>query len=229
MSYSKQQFCLRVWGPLASFNRPELKVERMSYEVITPSAARAIFSAVFWKPAILWHIVQIEVLNPIQMISIRKSETVTLAFPRKKEVYIEDVHQQKSGICLRDVAYRIHAEMEYLSPEKRKQDHPVPGSGPETPEKYFSIFVRRATRGQVFHQPYLGTRECAAYFEYIPQSAIRRDRTEHPAIPEDRDFGLMLYDMDFDALPSPMPMFYHAVMKQGVIDVPAADSEAVLR
>ncbi len=229
MNFSKQQFCLRVWGSLASFNRPEFKVERVSYEVITPSAARAIFSAIFWKPAILWHIVRIEVLQPIRMISIRKNEAATLAFPGKKPVYIEDVHQQKSGLCLRDVAYRIHAEMEYLPPEKRKQDHPVANSGPETPEKYVAMFTRRAAKGQSFFQPYLGTRECAADFEYIPQEAVECDQKERPAIAADRDFGIMLYDMDFDSGDEPTAMFYRAVMNRGVIEVPAIDSGAVLR
>lgn len=227
----QRRFCLKVWGALAAFNRPELKVERFSYDVITPSAARGIFTAVFWKPAIRWHIRKIEVLNPIRTISIRKNEVAALASPKKSEVFIEDDRQQKSGVYLRDVAYRIHADMEYLPPELRRNDKPDPSKGPETPEKYFAMFERRAAKGQTFHNPCLGTRECAAFFKFIPEAELEQETASNPPLPEDcdRDFGIMLYDMDFTDPDDPQAMFFHAKMKNGCVDVPDIDSPEVLK
>lgn len=225
----QRRFCLKVWGALAAFNRPELKVERFSYDVITPSAARGVFTAVFWKPAIRWHIRKIEVLNPIRTISIRKNEVAALASLKRDEVFIEDFRQQKSGVYLRDVAYRIYADMEYLPPRQRINDKPNPEKGPETPEKYFSMFERRASKGQTFHNPYLGTRECAAYFKFIPESELQQEITANPPLSAeyDRDFGIMLFDMDFTNVNDPQAMFFHAKMHNGCVDIP--DETEVLR
>lgn len=230
MNNPKRNFCLSVWGELAAFNRSELKIERVSYDVITPSAARAIFTAVFWKPAIRWHITKIEVLNPIRTISIRKNEVAVTA-GKGKNVFIEDFRQQKAGICLRDVAYRLYADLEYLPPEQRVNDKPNAANGPETPTKYFEIFERRASKGQFFHQPYFGTRECVANFRFIPEKDLASECSAHPSLSSehDRDFGIMLFDLDFSDQENPVPMFYHASMRNGVVEVPSVDSAEVLR
>ena len=107
MEYYDKEFCLEVWGPYACFTRPELKVERVSYDVITPSAARAIFEAIFWKPTIKWQITKIEVLNPIKWVNIRRNEVGAVA--TKSPIYIEEKRQQKNSLMLQDVCYRIWA------------------------------------------------------------------------------------------------------------------------
>ena len=206
-------FCLEVSGPLACFTRPEMKVERVSYDVITPSAARAIYSALLWKPAIRWRIDQIDVAI--------------------------DNRVQRASLMLRDVRYRIHAHFDFISPEQRpkvyaeapdwlRPDDPVftREAGPdEKPAKYAAMFERRARKGQCFIRPYLGCRECAADFRLIDNP----DAEPIQPIPEDRDLGFMLYDLDFSNPQDPQPMFYHAKMTQGVITVPAPDSEEVKR
>lgn len=118
MEHTDREYCLEVWGDMACFTRPELKVERVSYDVITPSAARAIFEAIFWKPAIHWQITKIEVLNPVKWTSVRRNEVGALA--SKSAIYIEDKRQQKNSLLLKDVRYRIWAKMEYRSVAKRK-------------------------------------------------------------------------------------------------------------
>ena len=110
MVYYDKEYCLEVWGPMACFTRPELKVERVSYDVITPSAARAIFEAIFWKPAIHWQVTKIEVLNPIKWTSVRRNEVGAVA--SKNPIYIEDKRQQKNSLLLKDVRYRIWAKLE---------------------------------------------------------------------------------------------------------------------
>ena len=106
-------FCLDVSGDFACFTRPEMKVERVSYDVITPSAARGIFTAIFWKPAIRWRITRIEVLNPIRWTSVRRNEVSAVASPRTDGIFVEDVRQQRAGLILRDVRYRLHAEFDF--------------------------------------------------------------------------------------------------------------------
>lgn len=106
-------FCLEVSGPYACFTRPEMKVERVSYDVITPSAARAIFDAILWKPAIRWKVKRIEVLAPIRWVSVRRNEVGKVASPRSKGIFIEDERQQRAGLFLRDVTYRLFAEFEF--------------------------------------------------------------------------------------------------------------------
>lgn len=221
------RFCLRTWGPLAAFNRPELKVERVSYDVVTPSAARGIFTAILWKPAIRWIITEIEVLKPIRTISIRRNEVGKTApsKPPAAPIFIENARQQRAGIFLRDVEYRLHAEMEYLPPgHPARKDLPRQRNGDdESPVKYREMFLRRAEAGQTFHQPYFGTRECAANFALVRERDLAADRAAHPALSaeHDRDFGIMLYDMDFESDPNDPPaMFFHAVMKNGVVEIP---------
>ncbi|HOO91301.1 MAG TPA: type I-C CRISPR-associated protein Cas5c, partial [Syntrophales bacterium] len=120
-------FCLEVSGPFACFTRPEMKVERVSYDVITPSAARAIFDAILWKPAIYWQLKKIEVLAPVKWISVRRNEVGKVASPRSAGILIEDARQQRAGLFLRDVKYRLHAEFVFIPPEKRSLTlNPVP-------------------------------------------------------------------------------------------------------
>ena len=232
MEYTDREFCLEVWGPIACFTRPELKVERVSYDVITPSAARAIFEAIFWKPAIHWQVTKIEVLNPIKWTSIRRNEVGATA--SKNPIYIDEVdnkgklkiRQQKNTLMLRDVRYRLYAKLEFIPMRKRKEKTNAEEHSDENPAKYNAMFERRASRGQCFTQPYLGTRECSALFKLID---LEKDALDAP-ISESRDLGIMLYDMDFEAnLKNSPAMFYRAKMDNGVIIVPPKDSEEVLR
>lgn len=227
MEHTDKEYCLEVWGDMACFTRPELKVERVSYDVITPSAARAIFEAILFKRyAMRWQITRIEVLNPIRWTSIRRNEVGALA--GKNPIYIEEKRQQKNSLMLRDARYRIWAKLVFIPvsarPEEAFAKH-KPGND-ETPMKYYQMFERRASQGQCFTQPYLGTRECAASWRFVD---VDNEKLT-PAIPENRDLGIMLYDMDFEGNPQkPDAMFYRANMEQGVIVVPDKDSEEVLR
>lgn len=213
---------------MACFTRPELKVERVSYDIITPSAARAIFEAIFWKPAIHWQVTKIEVLNPIKWTSVRRNEVGAVA--SKNSIFIEEKRQQKNSLLLKDVRYRIWARLEFIPVRKRKGEqlslfdetaHPD-----ENPAKYNAMFERRASKGQCFNQPYLGTRECSCSFRLVNAETEEFDAP----ISENRDLGIMLYDMDFEQnLKNPPAMFYRAKMENGVIIVPPKDSKEVLR
>jgi len=226
MEYYDKEFCLEVWGDIACFTRPELKVERVSYDVITPSAARAIFEAIFWKPAIRWQVTKIEVLNPIRWVSVRRNEVGAVASKTMESIYIEDKRQQKNSLMLRDVRYRIYAKLVFIPVRDRRNDATASGHTDENPGKYNAMFERRAAKGQCFNQPYLGTRECAVSFRLIdPANDILI-----PPLAESRDLGIMLYDMDFQTNPQkPEAMFYRAKMKNGVIIVPPLNSEEILK
>ena len=236
MEYTDKEFCLEVWGPIACFTRPELKVERVSYDVITPSAARAIFEAIFWKPAIHWQVTKIEVINPIKWTSVRRNEVGAVA--SRNPIFIDEVdnngklknRQQRNTLMLRDVKYRLYAKLEFIPKRNRKGEQPSlfdENAHPdENPAKYNAMFERRASKGQCFTQPYLGTRECSASFKLVNPET---DKLDAP-ISDSRDLGIMLYDMDFATnLKNPPAMFYRAKMKNGVIIVPPKDSEEILR
>lgn len=226
MDYTDKEYCLEVWGDWACFSRPELKVERVSYDVITPSAARAIFEAILFKRyAMRWQVTKIEVLNPIKWTTIRRNEVGALA--GKSSIFIEDKRQQKNSLLLQGVCYRIHAKLVFIPVKDRPKEAFIKHqpSDDENPMKYYQMFERRASQGQCFTQPYLGCREFAANWKYI-------DNTEQlaPPLAEDRDLGIMLYDMDFEGnVQKPNAMFYRVRMEQGVIVVPDKDSEEVLR
>ncbi|EKU87705.1 type I-C CRISPR-associated protein Cas5c [Bacteroides oleiciplenus] len=224
MEYFDKEYCLEVWGDMACFTRPELKVERVSYDVITPSAARAVFESIFWKDAIRWEVTKIEVLNPIKWTAIRRNEVGAVAGKNIKSIYIEEKRQQKNALLLKDVRYRIYAKLIFIPVRDRKNMKHDPGFD-ENPGKYNAMFERRAAKGQCFNQPYLGTREFAASFRLIDKNA----EDLRPAIDENRDFGIMLYDMDFSDIKNVQPMFYRAKMVQGAIMVPAYNSEEILR
>ena len=216
-------YCLELSGPYACFTRPEMKVERVSYDVMTPSAARACFEAILWKPAIRWHVRRIEVLKPIRWINLRRNEVSGVVSGRNVETamnngvgdlaqYIEDERQQRAGLFLRDVAYRVHADLEVL-----------PGAAPDnTPMKFQEMFARRAAKGQCVNQPYLGCREFAAAFRLVEDLA-----TKPPPIDDTRDLGFMLHDLDFSKPTDPQPRFFRAALENGVVHVPAWDSEEV--
>ena len=226
MEYTDKEYCLEVWGDWACFTRPELKVERVSYDVITPSAARAIFEAILFKRyAMRWQVTKIEVLRPIKWATIRRNEVGAVA--SKSPIIIEDKRQQKNTLLLLDVRYRIYAKLVFIPVKDRPKEafakHQP--SADENPMKYYQMFERRASQGQCFTQPYLGCREFSANWKDIEST----DNLDYP-LAEDRDFGIMLYDMDFEGNPhKPDAMFYRAQMKKGVIVVPDKDSEEVLR
>lgn len=224
-------FCIEVAGDYACFTRPEMKVERVSYDVITPSAARAIYSAIFWKPAIKWHITKIEVLNPIRWTSVRRNEVAAVA--SGKPILIEDARRQRAGLLLRDVKYRLFAELEYIEPKDRpKVINPAPDwmtdedeknmlkeselvRSDEKPGKYLAMFDRRASKGQCFMHPYLGCREFSCSTIRLIHEA---DLPNEPQpILETRDLGFMLYDMDYSNPKDIQPMFYWAKMENGTI------------
>lgn len=218
-------YCLEVSGDFACFTRPEMKVERVSYDVITPSAARAVFESILWKPAIRWHVRRIEVLRPIQWLNLRRNEVGAVISTRNVQqamtagegdlaLYIEDERQQRAGLFLRDVAYRLHADLEVRS----DRHDPMP------PQKYWEMFERRADKGQCVNQPYLGCREFDARFRRVTTPS-----EEPTPIPETRDLGWMLHDLDFSNPTDPQPHFFRAQMNAGVIEVPPLQSLGTAR
>ena len=227
MDYIDKEYCLEIWGDYACFTRPELKVERVSYDVITPSAARNIFQAIFWKPAIQWQVTRIEVLNPIKWFHIRRNEVGALGqnSVNAKPIIATEKRQQKNSLMLRDVRYRIYAKMIYIPPTKRSNESKHSAGPDENPAKYQAMFERRASKGQFFTQPYLGTRECSAFFKFLPNRA----KENNDLINESRNLGLMLYDIDFSNPDKLESLFFMAEMKNGVIEVPDINSEEVLR
>jgi CRISPR-associated protein Cas5d len=215
---------LKVWGNNACFTRPEMKVERVSYDVMTPSAARGILEAILWKPAIRWRVIQIDVLNPIKWESVRRNEVGTVistdnaitAMSRGKGllgIYIEDARQQRAGLLLRDVAYTIHA---YFEMTER--------AGPEdTLIKFEEMFLRRAEKGQCFHRPYFGCREFAACFE-----PVKDDQVPPEPLNLSSELGWMLNDMDYKQQ-TPEALFFKATLKEGKMIVPLPESTEVRR
>ncbi|MGE0315776.1 MAG: type I-C CRISPR-associated protein Cas5c [Lautropia sp.] len=219
-----QRFVLEVSGDWACFTRPEMKVERVSYDVITPSAARAIFEAIFYKPAVRWQVRRIELLAPIRWMNLRRNEVASVASTRNVQqvmkqgkgdlaLYVDEDRQQRAALLLRDVAYRLHADL-IVRPDR---------ADPEPSEKFFAMFERRARKGQCVNQPYLGCREFAARWRPVDDPSV-----EPPAIAETRDLGWMLHDLDFTDPSDPQPRFFRAQMARGVIEVPAFDGLKVV-
>ncbi len=215
---------LRVGGEYACFTRPEMKVERVSYDVMTPSAARGILEAIHWKPDIVWRIDRLHVLKPIRFQSIRRNEvgkkipmgSVRTAKNRGsiETLYtkVEDDRQQRAATVLVNVEYAIEAHFD-MTDEAGESDNVG---------KHLDIFNRRARNGQCFHQPCLGTREFAADY-----TLIEHEDDLPPAIDESRDLGWMLYDIDHEN--ERQPLFFRAEMKQGVVEIPSPNSPEVLR
>lgn len=206
---------LEIWGDYALFSRPEFKVERVSYDVITPSAARGILEAIYWKPAIRYIIDKIHVLKPIQFTNIRRNEVkskalasgVRQAMAGKRglpHIYTAEDIQQRAAMLLTNVRYIIEAHFEMTDK----------AGAAETQQKHYAILMRRVKQGQCFHQPCFGCREFPAHFRLW-------EGTDAPGAerPPDRDLGFMLYDMDFTNPEDIHPVFFRAVLKNGVVDL----------
>jgi len=211
---------LRVWGEYALFTRPEMKVERVSYDVITPSAARGVLEAIYWKPQIRWVVDRLHVLKPIRTMNIRRNEVANkISTSGLKKImqsgsgrlgtYVDEDRQQRASIVLRNVEYVIEAHFEILDPS-------------EHPKKHYEIVKRRAEKGQHFHQPYLGCREFPCDYEWLA-------RDEIPRCPDvlvgEKDLGYMLHDIDFEN--DCTARFFRAEMKDGIITVPPFDGNEV--
>lgn len=212
---------LRVWGDYALFTRPEMKAERVSYDTMTPSAARGILEAIHWKPQIRWIIDRIHILRPIRFMNIRRNEvgsripaaTVRKAMTAGSGVLgmaIEAERQQRASLVLRDVEYIIEAHFELRD-------------STEHPGKHLDQFNRRARRGQCFHRPYLGCREFDCAFELVEGDTLRSVLAGTPE--GNRDLGYMLHDIDYaDDMKARV---FRAQMRDGVVEVPHPDSEEV--
>lgn len=221
---------LRTWGDFACFTRPEMKVERVSYPVITPSAARGLLEAILYKPQFRWRIRRIAVKKPVRFLAFRRNEVKSRLSPRKPEPLLADEDRtQRNTLALRDVEYVIEASMHLTSlaglPRRKPEDNE--DRGDDTPVKYLAMFQRRAEKGQCFAQPCFGCREFPAHFELADESAM----LVRPDINADTDLGLMLYDVFHldvakDQVPGkverPVPRvtFFKAALKDGVVNVP---------
>lgn len=203
------------WGPRACFSRPELKVERYSYDVPTPSALRGMISAIYWHPSIEWKIQSIYVLNPIRSEVIKVNE-LGRRIPRIRDaktafssviVANQSTRVQRSERILLDVHYVVSARFEMT-----RNDDPN-----YNPDKVYAIVSRRLASGSCFSTPYFGCREFSAGFARWPD-----DKPIEP-IAESRDFGLMLYDLDYSNPADIRPMYFHAVMENGTIDVSSVE------
>lgn len=203
---------LEVWGPYACFSRPELKIERVSYEVPTPSAARGMVEAVYYHPGLCWHIEKIHVLSPIRFTNVRRNEVkspVLAGLARsamkggEQALYLATPQEivQRAAMILQDVHYVIEARFD-MTPNA------APG---DNPGKFQDIVKRRMARGQCYHTPYFGCREFPAYFRQWPGGPI-------PAITETRELGFMLYDMDYTDPADITPLFFRAKLENGVLN-----------
>lgn len=211
MPYSPLE--LYVWGSFACFTRPEMKVERVSYEVMTPSAARGVLEAIFWKPEFQWIIQEIRVLKPIRHFSLLRNEVnsrVSYAASQRRQrggdgYFVEEDRSQRHTLCLRDVAYTIVA---YIALRPGIEDDEA---------KYRDQFHRRARRGQCYHTPYLGCRECAAYFGLEPPDGLS---TQPQNI--NVKLGQMLFDIEYDVDQQGRgrPHFFPAELRRGVLAIP---------
>lgn len=204
---------VEVWGESALFSRPEMKVERVSYDVITPSAARGLLEAIYFKPAIRWYIDRIIVCNPIMFSNVRRNEVKSKISARNaksalegrgsiKPIYTSMDIQQRASMILKDVRYVIEAHFE-LTDKAGISD---------TPEKHYNIVLRRLQNGQCFHQPYFGCREFPANF-CLCETEPERD------FHDTKDLGYMLFDMNFEDLENIYPMFFRAKLTDGILDL----------
>ena len=212
---TSEPICLRVWGERACFTRTEMKVERVSYDVMTPSAARGVLEAILWKPQMCWIVESIDVLRPIRKATVRRNEVGQKASVEnllsamagrsaRLGIDIEEARQQRAAVILRDVDYLVHARIGLT--ERAGLDDPV--------GKY-------AAAGQCFHRPYLGTREFAAEI-----SLVEADPPE--PIADDRKLGWMLYDIDYSGS-KPTPLFFEAHLLAGRLAVPNLNSPELRR
>jgi len=201
---------VRVWGEFACFTRPEMKVERVTYSVMTPSAARGVLEAIFWKPEFQWIVQEVEVLRPISYFSLVRNEVASRAslsagrarVAEGRSYFAEEDRSQRNTLALRDVAYGIRADVRLRA-----------GVG-ENPVKYRDQFRRRVSRGQCWHQPYLGCREFSAYFGERQASERPIERTEA--------LGRILFDLEYAPDEAARPVFFDAQLERGVLRVPVS-------
>ena len=203
---------MEVWGLTACFTRPEMKTERVSYDVPTPSAARGMIESIYYHPGLKWTIDRIWVLNPIQFMTLRRNEVSSKisasnvmqeANGGKQSCIVttQDI-QQRAAMMLKDVRYVIEAHFDMTDK----------ANASDNPGKFQDIVKRRLRKGACYAAPYLGTRECTAHFRLWEGGAIE-------GIDETRDLGYMLYDMDYSDPEHIQPMFFHAKMEHGCIDL----------
>lgn len=207
---------VRVWGDYALFSRPEVKVERYSYDVMTPSAARGILEAIYWHPGLRWVIDKIYVKNPVRFTSVRRNEVkskvslnnvLQVYNGAQKPLYINTKEEivQRASVLLTDVEYVIEAHFDMT--EKANET--------DNPGKFKDIIMRRLRKGACYHMPYFGCREFPAHFALCEEETIT---TCYDDVPE-KDMGIMLYDMDYSDKANIRPMFFRAVMRHGVLDL----------
>ena len=215
---------LEVWGDYACFTRPEMKTERVSYDIMTPSAARGLLESLFWHPGLRWVVDRIHVCAPIRFTNLRRNEVKSTVSARsartvmergKGELYLvssQDI-QQRAAMLLRDVRYVIDAHFD-MTDQAADSDN----AG-----KFQDIIKRRIKRGQFYSQPYFGCREFPAHFKACETP---------PLCPEElkgeRDLGYMLWDLDYSAPENIAPLFFRALLQDGVLEVPARDSGEVI-
>lgn len=206
---------VRVWGDLALFSRPEMKVERCSYDMITPSAARGILEAIYWHPGLRWKIDKIYVQKPIQFTSIRRNEVkskmlassvLSVMNGADKPLYINTKSDivQRASVLLRDVSYVIEAHFE-MTAQANESDNEG---------KFKDIVMRRLRSGKCYHMPYFGCREFPANFELFEGEV-----TDLAYAGETRDLGYMLYDFDYSNAGEIQPMFFRAMLKNSILDL----------
>lgn len=202
---------IEVWGDYACFSRPEMKTERVSYDVMTPSAARGLIESIYWHPGLRYCIDRIHVLEPIRFTNIRRNEVKSTLLASKALsaaksgealalIPSQDI-QQRAALILQDVHYVIEAHFDMT-------DKAAPG---DNPGKFQDILRRRLQRGQAYSQPYFGCREFAAHFQEWPGGDV-------PAIDETQDLGFMLYDMDYSDMQNIQAQFFRAKLEHGVLD-----------
>lgn len=218
MSYG---FRVEVWGERALFSRPELSVERVSYDVITPSAARGLVEAIYWHPGMTYHVDRIHVLNRIAFSNVRRNEIKAKASAKQVRTALtrgglppfidaKNNIQQRASLILTDVHYvlDVHFDLnEHAAPEDNRG-------------KFTDILRRRLRKGQCYSQPYFGTREFPAYFKEYEGEGDPEGFYSHDG---ERDLGIMLFDVDYSDRENIMPTFYRAVMTDGVIDVAGSE------
>lgn len=216
---------IEVWGDYACFSRPEMKVERVSYDVMTPSAARGLIESIYWHPGMKWVVDRIHVCKPIRFTNIRRNEVKDTISARKVSAVMEkgsgelylatpESIQQRAAMVLRDVRYVIEAHFEMT-------EKAAPG---DNPGKFQDIIKRRLSRGQFYHQPCFGVREFPAHFSACETL---------PPCPEElrgeKDLGWMLLDMDYSDPVNITPMFFRAILRDGVLEVPDRNGQEVVR
>jgi CRISPR-associated protein Cas5d len=201
-----------ISGPLACFSRPELSVERVSYDAMTPSAAVGVLEAIYWKPAIRWYVGKITVLRPLRTIQIKRNEVSERASAGRPTINVVDHRLQRTTLALRDVSYIIDARFEMT--DKAGSD--------DNPGKHLDCFNRRASRGQCWQRPSLGQREMVADSWSVPHSDVSPD----VSLMGERDLGLMLHSIDYVRS---KPRWFRAIMRDGIITVPAHNSSQVLQ